>query len=613
MRIDKALPTEHLTINQAFFKGCWFNMSHELSLDSDRASFVHPINGAYELLSLIDFGDNFGGPSKRVAASLEFSEILENDPVLKSSKYALTTEKLVSLLSVTKNNPSNPEQCAINKQSDLVTLLLKEFIHLTKAYLEDAFVLLEEQLAVEINDDNRELVISKILSLTNSVVGALISNGMGLNEISSFYRHILCRNLETTTFTQRYDKLRAAATKSPEDFEITFKVESKELASILNNINDSFTFGLFTLSKVTENLLTARCIVLAQSFTTAGMKAYELLGEVIDAVSYTQAKSNIIVRKQYTAKSVFSQREKTFSIQRAIPNPVYHFSEESFRHFCDSIQSTSHQEISSFKHNKIAAAFRLLRIGMGATSLEAKFTSYWTALESLTRDVFPSYNGDDGKVIAAALPSISINYVSKRLKSFIYAFNHIGLTEFQINEEDESTAFSLQGADIIDMYRVLKDEDKTNYILTKLNAHPFFQFKLLSFSKCCQSSLKMGASIESHEQKVRLQLHRIYRARNAIAHDAGKVDNLDLLCANLEHYLTSNLNSMIGLMSIKPTLESPKECFIQYADMVKDIKLSLNPALKKKIDNRQAEQDRLSRDNYHNDDKLLVLLALNKT
>jgi hypothetical protein len=613
VRIDKALPTENLTINQAFFKGCWFNMSHELSLDSDRASFVHPINGAYELLSLIDFGGNFGGPSKRVAASLEFSEILEADPVLKSSKYALITEKLVSLLSVAKNNPSNPEHCSINKQSDLVTLLLKEFIHLTKTYLEDAFSLLEEQLAIQVNENNRQSVFSEILSLTNSVVGGLISNGMGLNEISSFYRHILCRNLETTTFTHRYENLRAAATKNPEDFEITFKVESKELASILSNINDSFTFGLFTLSKVTDNQLTAKCVVLAQSFITAGTKAYELLGEVIDAVSYTQAKSNIIVRKQYTAKSILSQREKTFLIQRAVPNPVYHFNEDSFRHFCSSIQSTSQQEISSFKHNKIAAAFRLLRIGMGAASLEAKFTSYWTALESLTRDVFPSHNGDDGKVIAAALPSISINYVSKRLKSFIYAFNHISLTEFQVNEDDENTAFSLQGADIIDMYKVLRDENKANHILTKLNAHPFFQFKLLSFSQCCQSSIKMGASIESHEQKVKLQLHRIYRARNSIAHDAGKVDNLDLLCANLEHYLTSNLNSMIGLMSIKPTLESPKECFIQYADMVKDIKFSLNPALKKKIDKRSAEQENLRRENYHDDEKLLVLLALNKT
>ena len=611
MRIDKALPTDQLTINQTFFKGCWFNMSHELSLDSDRASFVHPISGAKELLSLYNFGDNFGGPSKRVTASLEFSDIISKDPVLRSSKYCEITSKLTSLLSSTKNNPSNPEHCAVNKQSDLVILLLKEFIYLTNNYLEDAFLLLEEQLVTEINGDNKQLVYSEILNLTNSVVGGLISNGIGLSEISSFYRHILCRNVETTSFEQRYLNLKAAVTKAPENFEIIFKVDSKELASILNNIDDSFTFGLFTLSKVTESLLTATCTILAQSYTTAGMKAYELLGEVIDAVSYTQAKSDITVRKKYTAKSIQTQRIKTFSIQRSVPNPVYHFSESSFQHFCKSIQSNSQQEFSSFKHNKIAAAFRLLRIGMGATSLEAKLTSYWTALESLTRDVFPTHNGDDGKVIAAALPSISINYVSKRLKSFIYAFNHIGLTEFQIDEDDDSTTFSLQDADIVEMYKVLKDKTRADYILTKLNEHPFFQFKVQNFAQYCQSSIMMGARIESHEQKVKLQLHRIYRARNAIAHDAGKVDHLDLLCANLEHYLTSNLNSMIGLMSIKPTLESPKECFIQYADMVKDIKLSLNPALKKKVEQRAKEEEKLLNNQYHDDSKLLVLLSLN--
>ena len=121
----------------------------------------------------------------------------------------------------------------------------------------------------------------------------------------------------------------------------------------------------------------------------------------------------------------------------------------------------------------------------------------------------------------------------------------------------------------------------------------------------------MGTRIESHEQKVKLQLHRIYRARNVIVHDAGKVDNLDLLCANLEHYLTSNLNSMIGLMSIKPTLESPKECFIQYADIVKDIKLSLNPALKKKVEQRAKEEEKLLNNQYYDDSKLLILLSLN--
>lgn len=587
-------------------------MSHELSLDSDRASFVHPINGAHELLSLYDFGDNFGGPSKRVTASLEFSEVIQADPVLKNSKYSLITEKLVSLLSIERNNPSNPDHCTVNKQRDLVILLLKEFLYVTKTYLEDAFLLLESKIAVEINADNKQSVFTEILNLTNSVVGGLISNDMGLNEISSFYRNILCRNVETSTFNQRYEDLRVAATKEPEDFEITFMVESVKLVSLLSNADETFTFGLFSLSKESDSLLSAKCVVRAQSYMTAGTKAYELLGEVIDAVSYTQAKSNIIVRNQYSAKSLQSQRTKTFVIQRSIPNPVYHFNEDSFRDFCKSIQSTSQQEISSFKHNKIASAFRLLRIGMGATSLEAKFTSYWTALESLTRDVFPSHNGDDGKVIAAALPSISINYVSKRLKSFIYALNHIGLTEFQVDEADENTFFSLQGADIIDMYKVLRDEDRANHILAQLDDHPFLQFKVESFAQCCQSSLKMGARIESHEQKVRLQLHRIYRVRNAIAHDAGKVENLDLLCANLEHYLNSNLNSMIGLMSIKPTLESPKECFIQYADMVRDIKDSLNPALKMKADKRAREEAMLVANRYHDDEKLLVLLSLNK-
>jgi hypothetical protein len=609
MKIDKATLEHVLTTSQEFFMGCWYNMSHELSLDGDRASFVNPLNGLRELLDLYDFGENYGGAAKRVAVGVELGQILNQDVVLSLPFFMPLNHRLISLLSL-RLNDGDAKNCKINHQPDLIKSLSRELLYLVDTcYLKAAFEQLKITLNEPITAENKAAVFDKIVQLTNSIIGTLISKGCSLQETNAFYRFILTRNATTTSFDDRLELLIHAALKNLEDFEIKFTLNSDALVNLVSETGDGFSFGIFAVQSLDNKRLCATCQISAQSYTIAGIKAHDLLGELVDAVSYTLGKQEVVIEKRYSAKAIAAGTTKTFTIHRPIPNPNYQFDEANFLIFCSSLQMEGESSLSSFKDNKIAAAFRLLRIGMNATSIEAKFTSYWTALESLTRDVFPTSDGDDGKVIAATLPCVAIDYVSKRLKSFILAFHHVSIISFHL---DTGETLDLQDVSAVDLYTIFKDDRKSAAIVAGLGKYPFFQHKVKKFAENCQSSLKMARAIESHENKVRQQIHRVYRARNLIVHDAGKIESLEFLCANLEHYLKCCLNAMVELMASRPTVITPKECFVRYADLVLETKYELNPALKKKSQQQEKEEEKLLAQHYNQDNRLIELIKLHQ-
>ena len=406
MRVDKAILTKGFSVQQAFFLDCWFNMSHELSLDSERATFINPIRGVRELLSLFEMGEQFGAAGKRVVVASELAEVLTQDAVLKDGKYIQIVNRMICNMDANVNTGEHA-QCRVNRNGNLIVSLCRELLDLLeKSYLEDAFQLLKAKLA-GFDSENRNNEFQSIVSLTNSVIGALSANGADIQETNAFYRFILMKEGEES-FDQRLERLISVALSSPEEYRLVFKIKSPALADMLAGEDPQICFGPLQITPISEQELEATCTLSAQSYTTAGAQAYDLLGEFVDALSYTLGKQEITIVTRYTATLVANNRTKSFKIHRPIPNPNYQFEEEKFLRFCQSMEAGTGSDNLGTKDNKISAAFRLLRVSSHATSTELKYTNYWTALESLTRDVFERQGGDDENVIAAALPCITL-------------------------------------------------------------------------------------------------------------------------------------------------------------------------------------------------------------
>lgn len=590
MKIDKTGQRFADTDSQRFFLGCWYNLCHDQSLDSDRVSILNPKNGLEELLDLYEFGDAYGGVEKRSIVASELIEILKNDLVLELQEFDLLKNEILSLL-------SNQNISTIENKKELIKSIAHELLDvIDKKYIHNGLILLRDNIVLDISEENsQETINKKTLSLSNSIMSSLLAFGSSLQEAAGYYRNILTKRNSSFDFLQRFEKMSSVATKAMEEYLVTFDLVSKPLSTLIQHVVGSkFEYGIFVVNNVNDSLSQASSTIKASSPMIAGQKALEILEELVDIVNYTLGKEKVIIKRRYCVRSE-NNKIKHFEIHRPVPNPHYLFNKSKFENFLHSLEAlniSAHIEtpyrnsqppeaIANKKQAKrsnckISAAFRLFRIGEASDNLEARFTSYWTSLESLTRDVFPNVVGDDKKVITAVVPSISANYVVKRLNAFLTALHNTNILEFSVGEE----TINLRSMSNSKFYLVLKNKSHADVLLEKLHGFPYFRSRLALFAEKCQQPDKMGLSIDKHEIKVSMQLKRLYRTRNVIIHQAGKVTNLELLCATLEHYLKICLNSMVDLMTQIPTIKSPEECFIRYEHLIRMAKIELNPILK---------------------------------
>ena len=135
-----------------------------------------------------------------------------------------------------------------------------------------------------------------------------------------------------------------------------------------------------------------------------------LLSELVDALFYALDRQSIIIHKKYDARDSRGLT-KQFTIKHTVPNPNYQYSKDKFVVFLASLDQTKAMSEGSNAYKKISSAFRHFRMGESSSSLESRFINYWTALESITRDVFPKRSGDDHRVIEAVVPCIAADYV----------------------------------------------------------------------------------------------------------------------------------------------------------------------------------------------------------
>ncbi|MEZ8056059.1 hypothetical protein [Vibrio atlanticus] len=604
MKVDTGILNSNLTVPEAFFLGAWFNMTHELSLDSERASFLHAINGCQELLLLLDFGEAYGGANKRYVVATELHEILQVDPIVKTPEFEKLTQKMLAL---TLPNEQGESEASVNKSTELMRSHIEEYLtHLNEHYIKVGLNHLESLLFSEVPVDSNDHL-KKILTATESIVSGLIASGLSMNELHNYYRHVLTKFVDNEPFSARYQYLKAVLLEDSKDYLIELTVTNRELTERLAQ-GTEWVFGSLTLKRTEENdkNLIASVTINAKSRISAGMQANELLGEVLDALSFAIPNINLSINKSFKSTDPSTGIEKSIRLHSPVPNHIHKMNYEELERFISSLNN-------SITDTKLAGAYRQLRINASADNIESRFVGNWTALEALTRDVPLKTNrpGDDERVILAAVSPIAIDYVIKRLRTFKITLVNANKTAFTIEGGD---SFHIDDANVENMFSVLSCPLKANAILQSLDNFPFFKYRLSLFTKLCQNSLELAKNIEKHEQRVSLQIKRLYRARNLLVHDGGRVKNLELLCAYSEHYLKCNLTAITAIISSKPTITNSQVALLRLADTLTDTKLSLNPAIKalrkKQKQGAKSPEKQYQDQNYNNAEELKELIRL---
>ncbi|MDP2592673.1 hypothetical protein Q8W41_24645 [Vibrio splendidus] len=243
MKVDTGILNSNLTVPEAFFLGAWFNMTHELSLDSERASFLHAINGCQELLLLLDFGEAYGGANKRYVVATELHEILQVDPIVKTPEFEKLTQKMLAL---TLPNEQGESEASVNKSTELMRSHIEEYLtHLNEHYIKVGLNHLESLLFSEVPVDSNDHL-KKILTATESIVSGLIASGLSMNELHNYYRHVLTKFVDNEPFSARYQYLKAVLLEDSKDYLIELTVTNRELTERLAQ-GTEWVFGSLVL------------------------------------------------------------------------------------------------------------------------------------------------------------------------------------------------------------------------------------------------------------------------------------------------------------------------------------------------------------------------------
>jgi hypothetical protein len=585
MRVDPTFAKYNLTKAQQFFVEAWFNMVHAHSLDSFRVRTMNPRNSLREILALT--GPHWGDSDKRMVLG-EACQILESDPVLREAPFVQSTTRLIELLR---------QFSAQNAKAEFSGDPLRVFQyfvtelqwHVDKHYLLSALEWMERTLE-QLDEANAPTPgqLAQIRIVTGNLLSALIDAGASLEAMYNLYAQVLLPRTPRPNFefSKRFDLLRRLLTAAPKKRRVALVLDSvSDVESFPKTLAD-FTFTSdFSLeidakwAKVkTFHPAPGRLFAYTDTFApderTAGVNALKLLNQVINLVRFEFEKSRISIGTDFACDAGNAPKKaRIFRLPVLVPNPASLLDEVSLEEFVVSVNElVSSNRFDRQGLDRINAAFRLYRVGLDDQIMENKLVNWWSALEYFSRG--SSAGGGIGAWVENHIaPVLCVRYLPKHLlalKGVLVEFK-VGLTHPDTNQEVNPKTLTL-----IELFGLVQHAKVKSQVMVGL-AHSVFISNHVSelMNQLCEPK-RIHTMLKAHEERVRWQLQRIYRARCDIVHGSVRIIDSVLLCANLEYYLKSVLIGLLQEIRHVPTLQSPREYLDRQGHAYKEILRGLN-------------------------------------
>lgn len=599
MRHDKHLsPALNLTERQDYFMNCWFNMVHQASVDSYRVRVMNPENVLQELLKMYELQVADDNDRRRVAE--EALEIFKGEPILKNGKYAVL-EDLTELLNQaikakTKESDDVPQDKTkangFFKHSTLIQSFANELlVALRTNFLMDCFDWLESTLDNDdssLSDDQKMELYAAIERVCRNLLSIALNDGSSLESLFQHYRGLKkmpdeaeaiseapskiheppTLPVESYDFMERFRKMRMHLTAPKKGHKLVFVLtdaKPQQFPEKIGNLSFSTTPPA-ALPASTEK--EARYLKRSRFFVTAtvegrdgraaGMIGYRQIGQILDLVRFEYDRSSVKLRAQFLLEDEDSNRHVLLHIPQIIPNPETELPPQKLEEFVDHLNGLVQREaMLSESKDRIFAAFRLYRVGADADIFENKLVNWWTALEYLAKGSKSNSGSIGGSVEAALAPTLFLAYLPKHLAVYRAMFKDMNGT---ITTPDGET-IDIGTLTNKELYLLFKEQANHIALQELCASRPYLWHHLKPFMDAISTPTKLSELLKGHEQRLRWQIQRIYRARCDVVHSGHLVVNASLLCANLEYYLQVTLNSMLRSFQTVTTLRGPHEFF----------------------------------------------------
>ena len=423
---------------------------------------------------------------------------------------------------------------------------------------------------------------NEIYTATTNLLSTLIDREMSIESLYKIYSEVLVprQPKENYKFERKFDLMVKLLTQPERKYHIALALENvtapenipSQIGGVTFSVSPPFEITGIKTEQTTGKYLTqsprrlfASIVITAQDSRTAGSKAVNLVNDIFSLVRFEYERAKVTMPNYFA----FVQTDKencvprTFSLPAVVPNPSASMDGDGLSSFIKSVNElVLCGNLQAEGQDRVQSAFRLYRTGLDSSILENKLVNWWTATEYLVRGNNGQEGGIGKSVEMMLYPVLCNAYIAKHLHAFRNALLEMGVT---LTDPANGESIALKGMSTIKLYQLMKSKALQQVILDTVKNHVFAEQQLTLFFSDLDDPKHLHSRNHEHEQRLRGQLQRLWRARCDIVHSADRTVSAVLLCANLEYYLKTTLMALLKTLREVPTLSGPKEFFDRQA------------------------------------------------
>lgn len=245
--------------------------------------------------------------------------------------------------------------------------------------------------------------------------------------------------------------------------------------------------------------------------------------------------------KDISWKSVNISKEKYVSLTAKNLYVTHNYMEGANRGFRDVRQVFDYKDVAE----RLNSVFFYTNMSRVSYAIEEKYMNMWVALESLCRTSVGS--NIIGNVLDLVPAAICRGYIHRKIRNFIEDCSRcdIKIEKYDINylEQDKDKL-------VKDMICVFKNEKKYQTLLSDTQINDLLNERAKEMYNLVESDENIIDAINRHRQNVSLQLSRLYRIRNSIAHTGMKEDvKVVRYIEHMEDYLKLVIMEIVRCMT----------------------------------------------------------------
>lgn len=576
---------------------------------------MNPQNILREMLKIYEIGK----VEDRKAIRIEAHQVLARDLVLRQELFGDVTSRLISLVAEKGEIEAGKEE---GPSVNMLRYFVAELQHrISQFYIQQSLDMLKtllfpvglvnvDQTNDSINQSiNQSITLTssdrfdEIFCLTSHLLSMLIDNGASIEFLYTLYSQILVpRKVKSSSqFSRRYTWVAGLLTQDVTNYQVVLALDNvtspqafpSEIGGVafamtppfLPMPNDQSIYAIRARKflTTTKRKLFASLDVSAQDPRSAGAKASDSLNNILNLVRFEYERDRIVLSDSFAFidRSRATRGPRTFNLPTVVPNPTAQIDGDGLSAFVKSVDElVLSGRFDDEGQDRVISAFRLYRNGLDTPVLENKLVSWWTAIEYLVRGNNGQGGGIGKSVETMLAPVLSRTYIGKHLLAFRSALLEMGVvyTDSMTGEQ-----IAIKGMATDQLYLLFKKADFKLQVLPMLSQQTYMHEQFESFLMDLNDPKKLYHRNAAHEQRLKWQLQRLWRARCDIVHSAKQAVSTALLCANLEYYLKITLMSLLKDLRDIPTLSSPREFFDRQSYVYGEIQTNLQMGLDDKL------------------------------